>query len=530
MTFDKRYLNLPVKTGGPKRRMSVRIDGSIVREFDIELADAKPDFWVFLDVSAFKGRKAVLHVDKLPAESGALKAVEQGDSIKGAEDLYRERLRPQFHFTSRRGWNNDTNGLVFHKGEYHLFYQHNPYGWNWGNMHWGHAVSTDLVNWEELPIAIYPRKYGDWVYSGSAVVDWKNTSSLKTGADDVLVAAYTSTGRGECIAYSNDRGRTWTDLAGNPVVKHVGRDPRLLWYEPGRHWVMAVYDEDPNETDKERKRCIAFYTSADLKRWEFASRTAGFFECPDLFELPADGNAADRRWVLTAASSEYMIGRFDGKAFTPQTPKLPGHRGDAFYAAQTFSDIPPADGRRIQMGWGRIATPGMPFNQLVTFPCELSLRSTPDGARLCWQPVKELQKLHAGSHSVKPRDLKPGENPLAGVTGELLDIRAEFEVGQAEEIGLTIRGTPVVYNAKNRTISYKDHKAPLGLADGKLRLQVLVDRTSFEIFANDGLVYMPMAVTSRPEDKSLETFTRGGAARIVRLDVHQLRSIWPQGR
>ena len=527
MTFEKRYLNFPVKNGAPKRRVAVMIDGNAVREFDIELADAEPDFWVFLDVSAFKSKQAVLRVGKLAEDSAALKSIEQGDSIKGAEDLYREKLRPQFHFTSRRGWNNDTNGMVYYKGEYHMFYQHNPYGWHWGNMHWGHAVSTDLVHWEELPIAIYPYKFGDWVFSGSAVVDWRNTSGFKSGPDEVLVAAFTSTGRGEAIAYSNDRGRTWTDYGGNPVVKHSGRDPRLLWHEPAKHWVMAVYDEDPNEPDKDKKRCIAFYTSPDLKAWQFQSRTHGFFECPDLFELPVDGKADNRKWVLTAASSEYMIGQFDGRKFTPETPRLPGHRGNAFYAAQTFSDIPPADGRRIQMGWGRMATPGMPFNQMVCFPCELTLRNTVDGVRMFWQPVKEIEKLRAKSHSLKAQELKPGETPLSGITGELLDIRAEFDVGQAEEVGLNVRGTPVAYNAKDRTIACKDHKVPLKLPDGKLRVQVLVDRTSFEIFAGDGLVYMPMAVTSKEEDKSLEAFSRGGTARIALLEVHELRSIWP---
>ena len=152
-------------------------------------------------------------------DSGDLRAVVSSDTIQGAEDLYREKHRPQFHFSSRRGWNNDSNGLVFYQGEYHLYYQHNPYGWNWGNMHWGHAVSTDLVHWQELPIALYPRQFGDWCFSGSAVVDADNTGGFKAGEQDVIVAAYTSTGRGECIAYSNDQGRTFTDYPGNPVVK-----------------------------------------------------------------------------------------------------------------------------------------------------------------------------------------------------------------------------------------------------------------------------------------------------------------------
>lgn len=135
-------------------------------------------------------------------------------------------MRPQFHFTNRRGWLNDPNGLVFHEGAWHLFYQHHPYGWRWGNMHWGHAVAKDLVHWEELPIAVYPHRFGDWAYSGSAVVDRANTAGFKTGGADPLVIAYTSTGRGECLAVSTDGGATFREPAGNPILRHRGRDPR----------------------------------------------------------------------------------------------------------------------------------------------------------------------------------------------------------------------------------------------------------------------------------------------------------------
>src|SRR6202789_961610 len=213
--------------------------------------------------------------------------------------LYAEARRTQFHFTSRRGWLNDPNGLVYFEGEYHLFYQHNPYGWDWGNMHWGHAVSPDLVHWTELPIALYPREYGDWCFSGSAVVDRHNTSGFGSANAPPLVAAFTSTGRGECIIFSKDRGRTWTEYEGNPVVRHAGRDPRLLWHEPTKRWVMAVYDETAGA------RSIVFHSSPDLKKWSFESRIDGFFECPELFELEVSGDDARRRlWVLYAADGE----------------------------------------------------------------------------------------------------------------------------------------------------------------------------------------------------------------------------------
>ena len=520
--IEKRYLNLPVKNKAPKQRVKLLVEGQVTREFEIELAEGEPDFWVFLDLAPFQRKHAVIQTDQLPTNSRALLAIGQSDQINGAENLYRETLRPQFHFSSRRGWNNDPNGLVYYQGEYHLFYQHNPYGWEWGNMHWGHAVSTDLVHWQELPIAIYPHQFGDWVFSGSAVVDHANTGGFQCGKEPPLVAAYTSTGRGECIAFSNDRGRTWAEFSGNPVVRHEGRDPRLLWHSPTKRWVMAVYDE------LERKRWIAFYTSADLKQWKFESRIEGFFECPDLFELPVDGKPTERLWVLTAASSEYRLGMFDGRQFTPQTPMLPGHRGNAFYAAQTYSDIPAQDARRIQIGWGQIATPGMPFNQMMTFPCELTLRSTADGPRLYFQPVKELERLHGARHARSPLILAPGTNALAGIQGDLFDVRAQFTVGSTGEVRLLVRGMPVVYDATKQELVCQNRRNPLRPVDDKVRLQLLVDRTSLEIFGNDGLLYMPMAAKFTPDDHSLLLTSAGSTVRFDTLEVNELRSIWPR--
>jgi len=196
-------------------------------EFDIELDAEKPSFWAFSDLAGQAGKTLLVEVDELQPGGRGLEALVQSDQLPDAEGMYRERLRPQFHFTSRRGWHNDPNGMVWQDGKYHLFYQHNPFGWNWGNMHWGHAVSPDLVHWKELPTALYPRKYGDWAFSGSAIVDAANTGGFQKGGTPPLVAAYTSTGRGECIVFSNDGGLTWSEIPENPVVKHAGRDPRL---------------------------------------------------------------------------------------------------------------------------------------------------------------------------------------------------------------------------------------------------------------------------------------------------------------
>lgn len=520
LVVRKRYLNLPVKTGAPKRRMSVKVEGAVVREFEIELADQEPEFWSFLDLAPFKAKELIITADQLRSDSRALESIEQSDRIRGGEKLYGEPLRPQFHFSSRRGWNNDPNGMVYFQGEYHLYYQHNPYGWDWGNMHWGHAVSRDLVHWKELPIAIYPRAFGDWAFSGSAVVDRRNTSGFAKGKDPVLVAAYTSTGRGECIVYSNDRGRTWNEYEKNPVVVHEGRDPRLLWHNGSGQWVMAVYDE------QDKGQNIAFYTSPDLKQWEYQSRVPGFFECPDLFELGIEGVADKRLWVLTAASSEYMLGDFDGRTFKPSTPKLAGHRGNAFYAAQTFSDMPGNDPRRIQIGWGRMPTPGMPFNQMMCFPCELTLAQTQDGPRLRWRPVKEIELLRRSRRNFQGLSVGGSELVLPGYSAELMDLSMNMDASGAEVVTIRVRGIPVEYDFKNRKITCSGASAPLASPGGIQQTRILVDRTSVEIFADDGLVYMPISEKPSPANRTVGILASGGSVRLQSIQAHELKSTW----
>jgi fructan beta-fructosidase len=513
--IGKRYLHLPVRTGAPMRRMQFIVEDKVEREFEIELADAEPEFWVFSDVSAFKGKKLAVETTTPGAEK-ALALITQGDAIRDADSLYQEKQRPQFHFTSRRGWLNDPNGLVYFQGEYHLFFQHNPYGWSWGNMHWGHAVSKDLVHWQELPIGLYPRRFNDWAFSGSAVVDPDNTSAFGKNDEPPLVLAYTSTGRGECIAFSNDRGRTWNEYSGNPVVKHAGRDPRLLWHNESKQWVMAVYDEHDG------KQWIAFYSSPDLMKWTFQSRIVGFFECPDLYELSVEGKQ-ERKWVLSAADGKYLLGTFDGKEFKSDGAKRQVWYGNV-YAAQTFSNAP--NGRRIQIGWGQnVNFRGMPFNQQMTVPVELSLRTSPDGVRLFAEPVKELGFLHGKKQSMKAIKLKPGTTGLAEV-GRELDIRAEFTMVEPETIVLRICGVPLAYDGKKQELSCKGIVAPLKPEEGKVRLRILVDRGSLEVFGNGGRVALSVGVLVPEEKKILEVFSQNGSTSMDLLEWAELQSAW----
>ena len=528
--LQRKYLNFPVKNGAKKCLIRLVINDKDVREFEIELAPDEPDFWVFLDIRDFEGKRATLRVDRYePAKSKGFDSIYQADTYIGEENVYREKLRPQLHFTSRRGWNNDSNGMVYYNGEYHLFYQHNPYGWNWGNMTWGHAVSTDIIHWTELGDAIHPDRLGT-IFSGSAVVDVNNTAGFQTGDEKVIVCIYTSAGGTnpmskdqpftQSIAYSNDRGRTWKVYEDNPVVGHINgsnRDPKVIWHELTGQWVMALYLDD---------RTMGFLTSKDLKSWELQSKIKCFHECPELFTLPVDGDENNKKWILYGASGEYLIGSFDGTHFKSQTDAVRFHYGNCFYASQTFSNIPVNDGRRIQIAWGRIAMPQMPFNQMMLFPVTLTLRTTEEGPRMFARPVREIEKLHKKQWRWKNKTLKPGENLLSDVSGELFHIRAELQVGDIREIGFIVRDIPVVYNVRKQELSCQKKTAPLQPVDGKISIELLVDRTSIEIFGNDGRVYMPIGVILADNSKSLEIFTKGGNAEVKSLEVYELHLAW----
>jgi len=485
-----------------------------------------------MEISAWKGKNLALVVDKLPEDSSALASIQATDTFLGPgmpDPLYAEPLRGQFHFSPRRGWNNDPNGLVFFEGHYHLFFQHNPYGWGWGNMHWGHAVSPDLVHWEELGDTLAPDRMGP-MFSGSAVVDWKNTSGFGTEGKPALVLIYTAAGNPavQCLAHGTD-GRTFTKYEGNPVVGQFtpgNRDPKVFWNEPTQQWVMTLYVEEKAPSGQV-VHTIRFLTSPDLKTWTSQSTTEGFFECPDFFELPVDGDATNKKWVLLGASSEYQVGSFDGKAFTPETPKLPGHRGRGFYAAQSFSDIPASDGRRILLGWFQTETRGMHFNQSMSLPLELRLASTAEGPRITFTPVKELESLRTRSRRIALEILEPTDpNPLASVAAELVEIRAEFEPESGSDVAIRVRGVDVVWESKTEEIVVNGHRAPAPLQDGRQQIVIYCDRTGLEVFAGGGLTYVPMPVNLHADDLASGVKAIGGPVRFDSFEIHELGSAW----
>lgn len=525
-----KWLVLPVKNGAPKKNVELWIDGQCERWFDIELADGQPDWFAYLDISTWKGKDIELRVEKLSTASKAFHPIQQSNEDKNAAPLYGEKLRGQFHFSPKRGWTNDPNGLVYYNGEYHLFFQHNPYGVLWGNMHWGHAVSKDLVHWQELGEALYPDRSGP-MFSGGAVVDSNNSSGLGEPGKPAMVMFFTAARSwGQHLAWSTD-GRTFKKRgpAVVPRINKDNRDPKVIWHAPTRKWVMVVYVE----RDKEQ-HSMQFLTSPDLQHWTPTSIVKGgigndryLFECPEFFELPVEGSAGGKKWVLTAANSEYAIGTFDGQTFTPEEERLNGQLGRDFYASQTISNEP--TNRRIEIGWWRTHTnkDGASFNQSQSIPMELKLVRTPKGIRLTRTPVKELESLRTRTYTVNTRRLKEGgANPLSNINAELLEIRMDIEPRKAKEITLDIHGEPVVYNVEKQQLQIDSVFAPAPLVNGKLSLVIYADRIGLEVFTADGLLFMPVNVNIDKDNRSLSLHVKGGEATLRKMTVYGLKSIW----
>ena len=514
-----RYLNLPVSQQEARQKLSFRAKG--VDDLDVVARlSAHPDYWVFKDLSAYKGKTLTITFE---GAEEALALVYQSDTIQDADRMYRERNRPQFHFTSRRGWLNDPNGLVWHDGLYHLYYQHNPFEREWENMTWGHASSPDLLHWTEHPTVLHPDSLGT-MFSGSAVFDKDNTSGLGTKKNPPLVYAYTadrSDREAQCIAYSTDGGMTLHKYEGNPVIDshdrwqtHDTRDPRLFWYEAGRHWVLVLNERDGH----------SIYTSDDLLHWTWQSHTTGFWECPDLFPLAVDGDPNDVRWVMLGASNTYMIGSFDGKVFTPQSGKHRFSTG-SIYAAQTFNNVP--DGRRIQLGWANIDHRGMPFRGQMLLPTELSLRTTKDGVRLTSKPVAEVASLLTPLYA--SRDTLSGQQATAALhrfaQQDGVHLHATLLLSYATSAGLKLDGQTLVDYDLNRNTLGGQFYSPQDPTSLALTMDVYIDRTSVEVFIDDGLYSYSMerrraiGTSDRPTLKGFEFWGQDIGVTDLTLDA-----------
>ncbi|MDH3712023.1 MAG: glycoside hydrolase family 32 protein [Cyclobacteriaceae bacterium] len=506
-------------------------------------------------------------------ESGTNKIQEETD--QSFQPYFQEQHRPQFHFSPERMWMNDPNGMVYYENEFHLFYQYYPDSTVWGPMHWDHAVSTDLIHWEHLPIALYPDALG-YIFSGSAVVDWKNTSEFGAGNDPPLVAIFTyhkiegeragdNDFQTQGIAYSNDKGRTWTKYGGNPVIPNPGikdfRDPKVIGYQPSQKWVMVLTAFDH----------VRLYNSNNLKDWELVSEFGhdqgshgGVWECPDLFPLMTD--TGEEMWVMIVSlgdgapnggsGTQYFVGNFDGKTFTNKNPKeqvLWLDYGRDNYAGVTWSDIPEEDGRRIFLGWMSNwkyaqVVPTDSWRSAMTLPRTLELKNTEAGLRLVTKPVEEIRNILGESVELKPQTLARGEELVIGTSTEIDRCLLELTISTGEAGKFLIEMSNVEnqrllvgYDGRrdeffiDRTASGKSgfsnefsgvHTAPRISKSPHINLKLFLDVSSVEVFADQGEVLLTDVFFPDSNYHAIRLISEEGDAEIVKGKLTSIKSIW----
>jgi fructan beta-fructosidase len=519
--IDSSFILLPVEEKAKEIKMTIEIPGSNYKTADlIHLAQNRIDYWVPLKVEKWKGKKLTLTFENIAETCMGLNEIKASDHF---DFQYNETYRPQFHFSPEYGWMNDPNGMVYLDGEYHLFYQYNPYGAMWGNMHWGHAVSTDMVSWTYLPTAIASDSLGD-IFSGSAVIDENNTAGFGKNA---MIAIYTSNGKTQqqSISYSTDKGRTFVKYTQNPVLANPGitdfRDPKVSWNETSRQWVMALAT----------KQTITFYGSPDMKAWtklsefgEGIGSHTGVWECPDLFPLKFQGK---KKWVLLVSSggvpnggtaTQYFIGTFDGTRFTADPLPYPLwiDYGRDNYAGVTWGNLPSKDGRRIFLGWMNNwdyanQVPTQNFRSAMTVPRELALMNNGKHLILANYPtievnslrgagktfpnqhvekevkIPELLKVNDGTYEIE-MTIKPDNTSIFGfgltnTKGEYLNFTFDLTSNQLS-----------IDRHKSGKVDFND-KFKAGMSAPLIKrvlytVRLLIDKASVEIFINKGELAM----------------------------------------
>ena len=552
---ESSYLLFPVEDNAAERVVKVqhsKTKSPIINH--IRLAESKIDYWVKFDLKDIAGEEVNVTVENIDKNLLGFKNIKQSDSF---EIDYNETYRPIYHFTPEIGWMNDPNGMVYFDGEYHLFYQYNPYGTKWQNMHWGHAVSTDLTSWTYLPVALAPDSLGS-IFSGSAVIDVKNTAGFGANA---MIAIYTSAGKEQTqsIAYSTDRGRTFTKYSGNPVIPNPGipdfRDPKVFWHTESDQWIMSLAT----------KQTITFYGSANLKEWHLLSEFGdgigshgGVWECPDLIPLDYNGKT---KWVLLVSinpggvnggsATQYFIGDFDGKNFTADALPYPLwlDYGRDNYAGVTWSDVPETDGRKIFMGWMSNwdyanNVPSKNFRSAMTIARELKITNNGKHLVVSNYPVAETKALRA-SEIAKKDMLVENEIVLsnliennkgayeiemtikpqsAGIFGFML----QNSKSEALEIRFDMNtGFLSIHRNKSGLVDFEGRfasgmNAPLVRKDA-YKVKVLVDKASAEIFINEGelaftTIFFPTEVMN-----NLKFYTKQGNFSVENLKIYNLK-------
>lgn len=523
----RKYIAFRIAGGDYERDtcLNLIVGGEIVKSATGWRSDRlTPMAW---EVRRFLGRTATIQiVDAAKGDWGHINVerIIQTDEPEQLPEpqspLYQEPWRPQFHFTARQwtmdrlnpgpkqeGWINDLNGLIYYDGEYHLFAQ------RWWKC-WLHAVSSDLIHWRELKPAFWEESNETGTQSGTCVVDYHNTSGLSPDASTPPMVAFWSRNdnQSQGLSYSLDHGRTWRHYEHNPIMIRRERDPKAFWYAPSNHWVMVMYGDHQYH----------ILTSTNLLHWKDEHNPIpDSYECPDFFELPVDGDPHHSKWVLIQGDGKYSLGSFNGIKFTPETGRYVCDIGPNFYATQTWNNTDTGDGRRIQAAWMRGAnSPDMPFNQQVSFPCELTLRTTANGIRLFREPIKEIASLQGAPDSWTNYNLRANRTLRLVPAGRLFRIRAEVAIPDNAELIFDIRGVPVVLTSKTVESGTK----PATVSERVNAVEILVDRASIETFVNRGEVSSTRFVL--PHQNGLSVKAEGGDVAIRSLVVYPLKSAW----
>lgn len=444
---------------------------------------------------------------------------------------YDENFRGQYHFSPKSEWMNDINGLVYQGGKYHMIYQ-----WGESVRHGGYATSTDLLHWKDEGVALIPQKSflpkeavinvsGNEVFSGSAVVVSGALSEKITGSkDETIVAIYTGTGVGTCLAWSIDSGKTWHNYSNNPVANPTKgadpRDPRVFFHKPTAKWVMALYENG-----------TTFYGSEDLINWKFLSNLDFGYECPDIFELPLNGNKQKMKWVLMDANGSYLVGNFDGTTFTPEKGQE-SHvmtLGHDFYAAQSFPAgcLPHKDERIIQIAWMDHWNGGLGetvWKRNATFPVSVGLVTYNGQMRVTRNPIDEISSLYSSSQQWDSQLINGKENLLSKIKSKKFELVAELDLTNttASKFGFKIANKTIAYHIKSQVLLDEELKPD---ASNHIKIRMLADWGQLEVFANQGIFSYSEQFAFSPEDQDISLFT-DGAIKLVSMEFHEISKIW----
>ncbi len=563
------FLMLPVQESNDDARVNILVDGKIAETIYVRLARSKTDYSVPFDLSPYKGKNVILDI-VTPQGRSSVREAKEDVCWKGIElvdevpdtDL-ETKYRPLFHHTPSYGWMNDPNGMFYKDGVWHLYYQYNPYGSKWQNMTWAHSTSSDLTNWKHEPIAIRPDGLGA-IFSGSSVIDHANTAGF---GKDAVVSLYTSAGTSQMqsLAYSNDNGMTFTKLPANPVLtlESEARDPNMFWNEATGEWNLVLAHALDHE--------MLFFTSPDLKEWTLQSAFGkgkgaqeGVWECPDLLELTVDGTG-EKKWVLICninpggpfggSAIQYFVGDWDGKTFKADTdangtiPTKWLDYGKDNYALVSWSGAP--DGRRTSIGWMSnwqyaAEVPTMQYRSANTLPREIGLFTAPDGQIYASSaPSPELTSLRGKlSTNINSATLSPKSRTytLPADGSGVCEILAGLDAQSADSVIMTLSNNAgdrvvITYNPKASTMSFdRRHSgivdfsesfpavtvSPTFEKDGKINVRIFVDRSSIELFGNDGQFVMTNLVFPTEPYTTLSVASYGGKARMTGLKIYSL--------